>query len=252
MALSRTDFGPYLHNNGAGFTPQGTGPFATGNFTPPADSILVVFVLCGTDAPASENSYVVTGGSLSWTKHDATAFEFAVNNGGMVQIWTAEVGGSPASMAVTVTHTGINSYNFGVLVSAYEGYDTGDPVGQFDTGVATGTTQTITFAGAPAATSAVIGGIQIIAANGNGSDTSAAPGANGGAEIDDSTITNSFARWQRQERLSSTSTTFDWSTTSSASGNFQNRLYGAIEINAAAAGSAVPVFRNHYRRMKAV
>lgn len=252
MALSRTDYGPYLHNNGGGFTPQGTGPFTTGSFTPPANSLLVVFVLCGSDDHTQEASYVVTGGSLSWTKHDASTFEFGTNNGAIVQIWTAAVGGSPSSMDVTVTHTGINSYAFGVLVSAYEGYDSGDPVGQVDTGVATGTTQTITFAGAPAVTSAVIGAILVLAANGDASDTSAAPGADGGVEIDDSTSTNSFCRWQRQERTADTSTTFDWSTTSGASGNFQNRLYGAIEINEAAAGGVpLPIYTDHYRRLKA-
>lgn len=233
MALSRTDYGPYLFDN-TGFTPQGTGPFSTGSFTPSANSILVVFVMCGSDDIASESSYIVTGGSLSWNKEVFEAYDFTPGNGAIYQIWTAEVGGSPSSMQVTVTHTGINSYSFGVLVADYTGYDTVDPVGQVDAANATGTTQTITFGGSPASTSAVLGAILVIANNGDGSDTSAAPGANGGVEISDSTSPDSFGRWQLQERTGSTGTTFDWNTTSSVSASFQNRLFGAIEIKAAA------------------
>ncbi len=235
MALSRTDYGPYLHDN-TGFTPQGTGPFVTGSFTPPANSLITNFVLCGCDAIASESSYVVTGGSLTWTKRDFITFEFATNNGAIVQIWTAPVGSSPASMQITVTHTGVNSYAFGVLPSAYEGYNTSDPVGQFEAAVSTGTTQTLTFGGAPASSSAVIGALMVLANDQNSSDTSVAPGANGGVEISENISTQAFCRWQRQQRLSSTSTSFDWSTTSGAGGNFQNRLYAAIEVKEAAAG----------------
>jgi hypothetical protein len=245
MALSRTAFGPY-----GATPPQGAGAFVTGSFTPPDNSLLVAVVLFSNESDANgDTGYVLTGGSLTWTKRASLNHSFSTDNCYNVQIWTAPVS-TGASMALTLTHTGIGSYSGYIFPYAYEGYDTGSPVGA--TGVdtdATGT-NTLTLSAAPASDSEVIGGIVVITSNGNGSDATIAASASF-TEIAEQYVTDSFAKTQAQSRTGSTSDQVEWTTTTSASSPFNTRVFGAIEVKAAAAGTAVPVFRNHYRRMKA-
>ena len=236
MALSRTAYGPYLHINGAGFTPQGTGPFTTGSFTPPDNSLLCAWVLCGSDDPSSESSYVTTGGSLTWTKRLNRTINFS-SDGAILQFWTAPVT-TGASMQITSTHTGINSYAFGIFPFAYTGYNTGSPVGGSATGDDTGTTNSLTLSASPASASYVEAALMMFASNGDASDASVAAGSSF-VELVDTNATNSFCRWQTQNRTSSTSTAVSWTTSTSASSPFDQRIYGAIEIQEAAAGGVV-------------
>lgn len=246
MALSRTDFGPFPAT-----PPQGTGAFVTSNFTPPDNSLLVVISLFANESDASgDTGYVLTGGGLTWTKRNSINFSFSTDNCYNCQLWTAPVA-TGASMALTMTHTGISTYSAYMFAYAYEGYDTGSPVGGSAVGNGTGGTQTLTLSSAPASDSEVIGGIVVIANNGNASDVTIAAGSSFTLIGSPQVGTNAFAKSQTQSRTGSTSDQVSWTTTSSAGGAFQNRVFGALEIKAAAAGTAVPVFRNHYRRMKA-
>lgn len=235
MALSRTDFGPY-----AATPPQGTGAFVTGSFTPPDNSLLVVISLFSNESDADgDTGYVLTGGSLTWTKRDSLNFSFSTNNCYNVQLWTAPVT-TGASMTLTLTHTGIQSYSGYIFPYAYEGYDTGSPVGGTDVANATGTTQTLTLSSAPATDSEVIGGIVVIAANGDASDTTITAGSGFTLIGSPQVGTNAFAKAQTEFRTGSTSDQVTFGTTSSAGGAFQNRVFGALEIKAAAAAPAVP------------
>jgi hypothetical protein len=232
MALARAAHGPYLHDN-TGFTPQGTGPFTTSAFTPANNSLLCALVQAGTDSPGSEASYVVTGGSLTWTKRVNRTITFS-SDGALLQFWTAPVA-TGASMQITVTHTGINSYAFGVFVYTYTGYDTSTPIGGTASNSDTATTNSLTLSASPVSGDEVIAGLMMFAANGNASDASAAPGSSF-VEISDTNSADSFVRWQTQSRTASTSTAVSWTTATSGGSPFDQRLYGAMTIKEAAAG----------------
>lgn len=233
MALSRTDYGPYLAS-----PPQGTGAFSTGSFTPPDNSLLVALVLGGTDSPASENSYVTTGGSLTWTKRVFETITYS-GDGLLIQFWTAPVT-TGASMTVTSTHTGINSYNMSIWPYAYTGYDTGSPIGgTASDNDATGT-NSLTLSATPASTSEVIAALMLGSATATPTPPTTGVTVTAGSSftaILQQTITNSFARWQTQSRTSSTSTAVSWTTTTDASTPFDQRIYAAMEIKAAAANT---------------
>src|SRR5688572_12197543 len=172
MALSRTDYGPYPAT-----PPQGTGAFVTGNFTPPDSSLLVVISLFSNESDASgDTGYVLTGGSLTWTKRDSLNFSFATDNCYNVQLWTAPVT-TGASMALTLTHTGIQSYSGYIFPYAYTGYNVSSPVGGTAVNNGTGGTQTLTLSSAPATDSEVIGGIVVISNNADGSDATITAGS---------------------------------------------------------------------------
>ena len=231
MALVATDLGSHLHNNGGGFTPQGTGPFSTGNCDIPANSLVLAVVHCGSDDIASIDSYVLDSPNLTWTKVGQRSLDWTAGNGTIYQLWMAETTSALDDEVITVTHTGINSYSFSVHVRSWTGYDTADPLDGFISGDGTGTTNSLTLTEAPAAADDVWATIQVVGANGDASDTSVAPGSSF-TEIRESTITNSFAKWQQQSRTGSTSTAVSWTTSTSAGGDFQDRIYGAVIIRA--------------------
>jgi hypothetical protein len=231
MALSRTDFGPY-----GATPPQGTGAFVTGSFTPPSNSLLVVISLFSNESSANGDSgYVLTGGGWTYTKRDSMNHSFAADNAYNVQLWTAPVG-TGASMQLTLTHTGIGSYSGYIFPYAYEGYNTSSPVGGTDVNANAGTSHTLTLSSAPATDSEVIGGIAVITANADGSDASITAGSGftliGSAQY----VTDSFAKAQTEFRTGSASDSVTFTTATSASSPFDTRVYGALEIKAAAAG----------------
>jgi hypothetical protein len=239
MALSRTQYGPYIHNN-AGFVPQGSGPFTSGSFTPPNNSLLVVIVLCGIDIanPTNEGHYVVTGGSLTWTKQTSNNVSWG-GDGAIVQVWTAPVV-TGASMTVTLTHTGHDIYACAVFPFAYTGHNVASPVGGLDAEWIASNTNTLTLSSTPATDSEVIGGILIVGGDGIASDVTVAP-AFGETEIAEYTSADSFGKWQMEFRTGSTNTSFGWSTTTGAGGDYNRRIFAAIEVKADAGGGPVAV-----------
>jgi hypothetical protein len=233
MALARVSHGFHFHDNSS-FTPQGSGPFVTPNFTPANNALLVAAVRCGTDAPGSGDAgFVTTGGGWTWTKRVGRTITFDATNGLIHQIWTAPVT-TGASMAVTSTHTGINSYAFGIDVYAYTGYDTVTPVGGTASGDNTGTSQSLTLSAAPDSLDDVLAFINVTANNGNGSDASATPGSSF-LELFETNSPDSFEKWQTQARTGSVSDAVSWTTASSAGSPFDQRIFSAITIKAAAA-----------------
>jgi hypothetical protein len=234
MALARTDHSFHFFDN-SGFVAQGTGPFATGNFTPSDNSLVVAAVMCGTDAPGSGDAgFVTTGGSLTWTKRVNRTITFAADNGLIHQIWTAPMT-TGALMAVTSTHTGISSYAFGIAVYSYTGHDTSTPTAGFSSGDSTSTTNSLTLSAAPDSGDDVLAFINVTAANGNGSDASATPGSSF-IELFETNSPDSFEKWQAQARTGSTSDAVSWTSATSASSPFDQRIFSALTIKVAAAG----------------
>jgi hypothetical protein len=235
MALARTDHGFHFFDN-TGFAAQGTGPFSTGSLTPANDSLLVAAVMCGTNDPASGDAdWVTTGGGWTWTKRVNRTITFSTD-GFIQQLWTAPVG-TGASMTVTSTHTGHTCYAFGIAVYAYTGYDTSTPVGGTASGDNTSTTNSLTLSAAPASGDDVLAFINVVAANGNGSDASATPGSSF-AELFETNSPDSFEKWQAQARTGSTSDAVSWTSATSASAPFDQRIFSALTIKVAAAGGA--------------
>jgi hypothetical protein len=233
MALSRTDYGPYPAT-----PPQGTGAFVTGNFTPPDNSLLVVISLFSNESTANGDSgYVLTGGGLTWTKRDSLNHEFSTDNCYNVQLWTAPVT-TGASMALTLTHTSIGSYSGYIFPYAYEGYNVASPVGGTDVNSNVGTTNTLTLSSAPATDSEVIGGIVVITNNADGSDATITAGSGFTLIGSPQYATNAFAKAQTEFRTGSTSDQVTFTTATSAGSPFDARVYGALEIKAAAAAAA--------------
>src|SRR5688572_27619592 len=121
MALVATDFGAHVHVNGGGFTPQGTGPFDTAALDLPANSLVLAAVHCGSDDITAIDDYVLDSPNLTWTKVGQRALDWTAGNGTIYQLWMAETSGALNDEVITVTHTGINSYSFGVFVRSWTG-----------------------------------------------------------------------------------------------------------------------------------
>ena len=232
MALSRTDFGPYFHDN-TGFVAQGTDPFVTDPFTPPADCVLLVGVSCG-----AEPAEIIGGAEI--TVEDGTNTYTLINFAGASfgadglfnLIFYTEIGSSPSEISLTIDKDGMNSYAFKVVVAAFTGYNTSDPIGGHDSDTNNSTTNTLTLSEAPAAEDVVWGLIGLVGSDQNASDVTISPGASGGSQITNDVSPDSFVRVQTQARTGSTSTTFDWSTSTTASSPFFNRPFVAVTVKA--------------------
>jgi hypothetical protein len=127
MALSRTDIGIYKSA-----TEYGKGSFATGNFTPPANSLLIVTVSMTLDGGGDIGQPTISGGSLSYTYQGQARGEssWAMR----CNLFTAPVGASPAEMAITVDDNNDQSIlHYIVTVTAFTGYDTATPIAGFVT-----------------------------------------------------------------------------------------------------------------------
>jgi hypothetical protein len=124
MALARTNVGIFSKLN------AGTPAFTTEEFTPPANSLLVVRVYRMRKEGESEMGVgTIEGGGLTWTNRGAnTTLKPAWST--KATWFTAPVGGSPAKMAITVDDpSNLNIYEYVVSVLAYTGYDTTTPIG---------------------------------------------------------------------------------------------------------------------------
>lgn len=125
MALSETVIGIF------GKTSAGTPAFVTGSFTPPANSLLVVRVYLMRNTGESEiGTPTISGGSLVWTARGGANTILKPAWSTRATWFTAPVGGSPASMSITVDDlNNLNIFEYVVSVIAYTGYDTTTPIG---------------------------------------------------------------------------------------------------------------------------
>jgi hypothetical protein len=114
MALAVSEAVAELASNTDGPT------FTTGSFTPTANSLLVAFSW----ATGTVVNNGISGGGLTWTQRIA-------NIGGAVgTIYSAPVGGSPASMTVSFDCTGDNSTGGHIFVFQVTGHNGAAPVPQ--------------------------------------------------------------------------------------------------------------------------
>lgn len=121
--LRRIDIGSY-----ASAATHGTGSYATGAFTPPPNSLLVVAVsMMGNATTGDLGTPTISGGSLTYTlqsnAYGAASWSHRLN------VFTAPVGASPSSMTITVDDdTNQDIYNYAVSVMAYVGHDSTTPI----------------------------------------------------------------------------------------------------------------------------
>jgi hypothetical protein len=255
MALARTQ----VLTENTFFGGVGTGvPFVytTGSFTPPANSLLVAhFGIVNGPGTGCDNRVglaSVTGGSLTWTKRlgptgaaSDNPYASATSYTSAGEVWTAPVGGSPASMTIVATSSCNNASDGArglIEVEAYTGYDTGSPIGAtasaaigfFITG---NDTASLTLSASPASSSIVQAGLH---AETFGANSTAAPGSGWTEIYDQGTSLDGYGAMQGQVRTGSTSTSVDWNNTSAGQIDWGTWLY-AIEIKEAAGGATSPV-----------
>lgn len=122
----------------ASYTTSGTSATSrtTASFTPAANSRLFCFVVCEMDnnGSAYQFSYSDSLGG-SWTADSITSEYTADNFGASFDVCAGlgyvDIGGSPASMTVTVDHTaGTGNAYYAIVVFDVTGYDTGTPFAQ--------------------------------------------------------------------------------------------------------------------------
>lgn len=210
-------------------TSQGTGPFTTGAFTPPANSHLTAIVFAKTfsgTAPVAANITLASSPSLTWTRR--AYLDSGGTNGMSAVAFTAEVGASPASTTLTLDAGTDDLEWFEVIVVPHTGYDTASPVGVTftDYNATAGTASySRTLGAAPAATSDVIAGVNCIhQASGN---VVAAAGT-GWTQLSNNSIQGARST-QTQARSGSTSTTLLWDDITNGATN-ASVLTIAIEI----------------------
>ena len=216
---------------------HGTGSYTTGSFTPSANSLLVV--ACYANTAATGNNVVGTltitdSAGLSWTSGvsvgDSTTT--GVTSYGM-RIWTAPVGGSPASMTVTLDCGAIDVFCYSVSIFDLTGYDTGAPTGAtasgFQAPAAAANAWTITLSGAPATTSIVVAAVGVDLNSGSGMAVTV---GTGWTEIHDVTSSVPNENLQTQYRGSSTSTSVTWDDTDAGAGPETTfaRISTALEV----------------------
>jgi hypothetical protein len=182
----------------------------------------------GTSDPSTD--YALTGGSLTYTARNSAGDAVAWSNGG--KFFTAQVGGSPSSMTVSVDAGGTRfMQSMGLVVVEYSGHNVGSPVGataQQAISAAAGS-NSLTLSGAPATDSDVLGLAGVL----NGSTTIGDGGA-GYAELSDNYDATATFGMESQARTASTSTTYTWANVATSS---EKAVLLAIEIKAAAAGN---------------
>jgi hypothetical protein len=125
MALTRTVVGTFSKLN------AGTAAFVTEEFTPPANSLLVVRVyVMRKEGSSSMGTPLISGGGLAYTHRSGATTALTPAWATTAAWFTAPVGGSPAKMAITVDEaSNLNVYEYVVSVIAYTGYDTTTPIG---------------------------------------------------------------------------------------------------------------------------
>lgn len=125
MALARTVVGIYSKKE------AGTAAFATEEFTPPANSLLVVRVyVMRKEGESLMGTPLISGAGLTYTHRSGATTQLKPSWSTTAAWFTAPVGGSPAKMAITVDEaSNLSVYEYVVSVIAYTGYDTTTPIG---------------------------------------------------------------------------------------------------------------------------
>lgn len=238
MTLTRAAHGPYEFDN-TGNVYQGTGPYTTASFTPAANSLLVVFVQWASQGTTADASVGVLTDSvgLSWTRRAQRAVLWTTGEVAIMDVWTAPVGVSPASMTLTFTHTTVNSYQMAVYPFTYTGHN---GTGASAANNVTAATITLTLSGTPLITSEVIGMARMV----EGASSSIAPSGAGVVEIREDIFAAEFERYQAESRVNSTSTSFAWAFTNRPAAPYDKVFAVALEIKAALAH---PPFRQPRR-----
>lgn len=247
MALARTsvltDNNPFTIVDGNAYT------YTTASFTPPASSLLVLVFHAANDILAGadiRDGLSVSGGGLTWTRQLGPGA--AILNAEFVttgELWTAPVGGSPASMTITLSHSGNAQFASGVgtiVVDAYTGYDTVTPIGakiDGDLGTNGSTPNALTLPSSPVTTSIVHADAETFS-NANDSTASAGSGYTQVRNIQNAV--NGNGTQETETRTGSTSTTVSWTTTSSGQTLWFNWGFG-IEIREAGATLNTAWFR---------
>ena len=233
-----------------------TGPWTTGSFTPPANSLLVAFGFVMVDESVSSpgvdaqaDMQITDSAGLTWTKVVGHTQPNSWASG--LVAWVAQVGGSPASMTVTMSENGSwTAYSGCLQVLAVTAHDTADSVGhsegfhRSDTGDGA---WNLTMASAPALASMVIAALATDHDDAGGND--ATPGA-GWTEIHDESAPSGNCL-QTQYRTGSTSTGLAWADTATASPNYTNGAV-VVEILEAPAGGglSIAVAMHYYKRKR--
>jgi hypothetical protein len=109
--------------------------YTTGSFTPPANSLLIVSVCWASGNVAIQNpgAQSISGGGLTWSRAVELAPTSSIGFWTDMVIFTAQVGGSPSSMTVTISAPGIGTGDnmlTNTHIVAYTGYNTSLPVQQ--------------------------------------------------------------------------------------------------------------------------
>lgn len=124
-------------------TPADNVDITSASFTPPANSLLVVTIE-GDGSGTGNMTFSCSGGSLTYAEQTKRSQSETSANGGVAAIWTAVVGGSPASMTVSVRRTSANggSNRLSVKVYIVTGQHASAPIGAVGEG--SSTTQNLT------------------------------------------------------------------------------------------------------------
>jgi hypothetical protein len=223
----------------------------SGSISPTANALLVVMASMESGDDPGAYDYNTNGiddsltGTGTWTKHEDIAQD--PGNNIRVAIWTAQAGGSPGSGTITVGRQfSTTSRNTIHVVEIATGFDTTTPVPQSKSvgdGGAGASTYSVTLDSTPASDSCLFGFIVI--EDDTDADVTAGTGY---TELADTNTTGSHdIQQQCQYDLTAPSDGIcDWSSTTG-----DQMLAAAIEVQAAAAGNAMPMAMMHYKKMRA-
>lgn len=225
---------PYAFQN-VGTTAQGTGPFTTTpDFTPLANSLVLVFACFGLPSPVDTNepNYILTDDSslaLDWEKITAARATFTTD-GSAVQAWYTEIGDDTEAMALTLTHTGLLSYAMKIYVLNIIGHQPGDPIGLFAIAVNTNNDYDIDLGAAPGEDDLIVSCMQLVG-NQEATNVVITPDT-GWTEHDNNVATSSFVRTQVQYGPGSLGQVVGRTATTTTGSPFNQRVGVAVAIRA--------------------
>ncbi len=221
-------------------TTFGTGPYTTTAFTPPNNSLLVIFteLLNNASADPGQGETPIDNlgaGALTYTSR-ANSFQ-GVAFSHAVTCWTAPVT-TGASMTITLNDGAQSVYQYVITVAAVTGYDTGTPTGgkaTVSTNVADGA-ETLTLDAAPATNDITFA---MTCIDDSGSAANPTMGTGSWTNVYDG-VSNLGSNLNY--RTASTSTSVPWTDVYTGAGSFDKGILLALVIKASGAVSANAVF----------